>query len=139
VRIDVTFEINSDGIVNVTARDRDTGRQAGAAITLSSGLSAQELESIVAEQRTDRVVSPAAPAAGAAPAAEGAAGDELEVLDDADLESLLEADVEMLGEAAPGLIPTPPDPALEATAGEKLFESGDFDLSNDDTQGTREG
>jgi molecular chaperone DnaK len=139
VRIDVTFSINSDGLVNVTARDRDTGRQAGAAITLSSGLSAQELESIVAEKRTDRVAAQPAPAAGAPPAA---ADDELEVLDDADLDALLEADVEGLVDAAPGLVTPAADDLsvpLEATAGEKLFESGDFDLSEDDTQGTREG
>jgi molecular chaperone DnaK len=55
VEIDVTFEINADGIVNVTARDRETGRQASTRVTLSSGLSEPELESIIAEGRTDRV------------------------------------------------------------------------------------
>jgi molecular chaperone DnaK len=122
-RIDVTFAINSDGLVNVTALDRDTGRQASTAITLSSGLSAQELESIVAEKRTDRVASEPAPAA--------AASQELQVLDDADLDALLEADVETLGDDLGVPLPDSRD--------EALFESGDFDLSEDDTQGTREG
>ena len=53
--IDVTFEINADGIVNVTARDRETGQEASTRITLSSGLSEGELEHIIEENRTERV------------------------------------------------------------------------------------
>jgi molecular chaperone DnaK (HSP70) len=134
VRIDVTFAINSDGLVNVTARDRDSGRQASTAITLSSGLSAQELESIVSERRTDRVASEPAPAAGTE--------SELAVLDDIDVDALLEADVEELESDSAGAV-TPLGDDLGIPLGgspdEKLFESGDFDLSDDDTQGTREG
>ena len=55
VQIDVTFEINADGIVNVTARDQGTGMEASTRITLSSGLSDSELEGIIEEGRTDRV------------------------------------------------------------------------------------
>jgi len=55
VQIDVTFEINADGIVNVTACDRGTGQEASTRITLSSGLSDSELEGIIEEARTDRV------------------------------------------------------------------------------------
>ena len=146
VRIDVTFAINSDGLVNVTARDRETGRQASTAITLSSGLSSQELDAIVAERRTDRVGGQRAPAA----AAEPTPGDELEVLPEGDVDSLLERDFEALDVSAGGgvtplgddldvpLAPAPPD--------EQLFEESDLDLSADeldlsaeDTQGTREG
>jgi molecular chaperone DnaK len=47
VEIDVTFEIDTDGIVNVTARDRASGEQASTRITLSSGLSDDELQSII--------------------------------------------------------------------------------------------
>jgi molecular chaperone DnaK len=47
VEIDVTFEIDTDGIVNVTARDRATGEEASTRITLSSGLSEEELQSII--------------------------------------------------------------------------------------------
>jgi molecular chaperone DnaK len=57
VRIDVTFEINSDGIVNVTACDQETGQQASTQITLSSGLSEQEISQIIDEGRTDRLRS----------------------------------------------------------------------------------
>jgi molecular chaperone DnaK len=88
VKIDVTFSINSDGLVNVTASDRDTGRKASTAITLSSGLSSQELEAIVAENRTKRVTNDAPPASDASA---------LEVLDDSEFASLIEDDLEQLG------------------------------------------
>jgi molecular chaperone DnaK (HSP70) len=55
VQIDVTFEINADGIVNVTARDQGTGQEASTRITLSSGLSEAEVDGIIEEARTDRV------------------------------------------------------------------------------------
>ncbi|MFQ5417081.1 MAG: Hsp70 family protein [Myxococcota bacterium] len=55
VQIDVTFEINTDGIVNVTAADHATGRTASTCISLSSGLSEREVEKIIEERRTDRV------------------------------------------------------------------------------------
>ncbi len=55
VQIDVTFEINADGIVNVTARDRGTGQEASTRITLSSGLSDTEIQDIIEEGRTARV------------------------------------------------------------------------------------
>jgi molecular chaperone DnaK len=55
VEIDVTFEINTDGIVNVTATDRATGQAASTRITLSSGLSEGEIAEIIEEARTDRL------------------------------------------------------------------------------------
>jgi molecular chaperone DnaK len=61
VRIDVTFEIDSDGIVNVTACDQETGQQASTQITLSSGLSQGEIDRIIAEGRTDRVQQSGSP------------------------------------------------------------------------------
>jgi molecular chaperone DnaK len=64
VCIDVTFEINADGIVEVTARDRETGREASTRITLSSGLSECEIEQILEEKRTERVRTEEIPAAG---------------------------------------------------------------------------
>jgi molecular chaperone DnaK len=104
VRIDVTFEINSDGIVNVTARDQETSRHASTQITLSSGLSETEIDQIIEAGKTDRVrggaavgeasAPPAGPApapARPAPAAAAAApeardlGAELDVLDDGDI------------------------------------------------------
>jgi molecular chaperone DnaK (HSP70) len=55
VDIDVTFEINADGIVNVTARDRETGQEASTEITLASGLSDGEMRDIIEHNRTDRL------------------------------------------------------------------------------------
>jgi molecular chaperone DnaK len=140
VQIDVTFEINADGIVNVTARDPDTGAQAATRITLSSGLSEEELRSIVAEGRTDRVVSsgpaevvpmparaPARPpAVGPAPAPRASAasapfaplgGDELEadLADaDADLELLAgDDDLSLADEGAEASGAATTEPVLE--------------------------
>ena len=137
MRIEVTFEIDTDGIVNVTACDRETGQQASTEITLSSGLSEEEIAKILAQRRTDRVqtaklpgeapapsprparpeakragaASPAAPRppAPARPAvAPAPADDDLEVLpDDDDLEAVLE-EVAGAAEAAPVVPAAPP-------------------------------
>ncbi len=61
VEIDVTFEIDTDGIVNVTASDKATGQQASTRITLSSGLSEREIRDIMHRGVADRVQTPAAP------------------------------------------------------------------------------
>jgi molecular chaperone DnaK len=44
VQIQVTFEIDSNGIVSVSATDLETGQKTSTTINLSSGLSAQDLE-----------------------------------------------------------------------------------------------
>lgn len=43
-QIEVTFDIDANGIVNVSARDLDTGREQGITITASSNLSEEEIE-----------------------------------------------------------------------------------------------
>jgi molecular chaperone DnaK len=43
VEIEVTFEINSDGIVSVSARDLETGQQQSIQVTASSGLTKEEV------------------------------------------------------------------------------------------------
>ncbi len=50
VEIDVTFEINSEGIVSVSARDRETGLQQSIQVTASGGLTEEELKRILEEQ-----------------------------------------------------------------------------------------
>jgi molecular chaperone DnaK len=57
VEIQVTFAINSDGIVDVTASEPETGKRASTRMTLSSGLSDEELQSILSRNRTDRVLT----------------------------------------------------------------------------------
>jgi molecular chaperone DnaK len=48
-QIEVTFDIDANGILNVTARDRATGREQKITITGSSGLSKDEVERMVRE------------------------------------------------------------------------------------------
>ncbi|MBW2692453.1 MAG: Hsp70 family protein [Deltaproteobacteria bacterium] len=57
VSIDITFEINADGIVDVKAKDLSTGKQASTRITLSAGLSEGDIDNIIETGRTERVVS----------------------------------------------------------------------------------
>jgi molecular chaperone DnaK len=66
VRIEVTFEIDTDGIVNVTARDPDTAQAASTQIHLSSGLSEQEIRDLIDKHHT--------PAAPSAPSGQGMSG-----------------------------------------------------------------
>ncbi|MEI8165639.1 MAG: molecular chaperone DnaK [Chloroflexales bacterium] len=46
-QIEVTFDIDANGIVNVTAKDKTTGVEQRITITASSGLSPQEIEQMV--------------------------------------------------------------------------------------------
>jgi molecular chaperone DnaK len=56
VQIEVTFEIDANGIVNVSARDPETGQVASTTISLSSGLSEEEiLSSATRIQRAELV------------------------------------------------------------------------------------
>jgi molecular chaperone DnaK len=56
VSIEVTFEIDTDGIVNVSARDIETGTQASTTINLSSGLSDTEVTEAM-QRNVDLMVS----------------------------------------------------------------------------------
>ncbi|KAK0562490.1 Hsp70 ATPase ssc1 [Tilletia horrida] len=48
-QIEVTFDIDADGIVNVSARDKATGKDQSMTIAAGSGLSDSEIERMVAE------------------------------------------------------------------------------------------
>ncbi len=48
-QIEVTFDIDANGIVNVTAQDKATGREQKITITASSGLSKEEIDRMVKE------------------------------------------------------------------------------------------
>jgi molecular chaperone DnaK len=48
-QIDVTFDIDTNGIVHVTAKDRATGRDASIAVTGATGLTKEELKSKIRE------------------------------------------------------------------------------------------
>jgi len=46
-QIEVTFDIDANGIVNVSAKDKATGKEQSIQITASSGLSKEEIDSLV--------------------------------------------------------------------------------------------
>jgi molecular chaperone DnaK len=100
VEIDVTFAIDSDGLVKVTACDRATGKQASTEITLSSGLSPDELQRILEKGDGERVRTAGpedlGPVAAAAPGVADLAGsDEIATLDEGNGDGLeLESGVE---------------------------------------------
>ncbi len=53
-QIEVTFDIDADGILHVSARDKATGREQSITITASSGLSQEEVEQMVKEAERHR-------------------------------------------------------------------------------------
>jgi molecular chaperone DnaK len=53
-QIEVTFDIDADGILHVGAQDKATGREQSITITASSGLSKDEVESMVHEAERHR-------------------------------------------------------------------------------------
>jgi molecular chaperone DnaK (HSP70) len=66
VQIEVTFGISSEGIVSVSARDPVSGAERSTTVKMSSGLSEEELQAIIARGRTSSVVqAPVVRSAGA--------------------------------------------------------------------------
>jgi molecular chaperone DnaK len=53
-QIEVAFEIDSDGIVQVSAKDLGTGKQQSIRVVASSGLGEEEIERIIRESETHR-------------------------------------------------------------------------------------
>jgi molecular chaperone DnaK len=51
-QIEVTFDIDANGIVNVSAKDRATGRSQAITITASSGLAKEEVERMVGDAKS---------------------------------------------------------------------------------------
>ena len=51
-QIEVTFDIDANGIVNVTAKDRATGKSQAITITASSGLAKDEVERMVSDAQS---------------------------------------------------------------------------------------
>jgi molecular chaperone DnaK len=52
-QIDVSFEINADGIVRVSAKDLATGREQRIEVRPSSGLSRAEVNAIIQRSRLE--------------------------------------------------------------------------------------
>jgi molecular chaperone DnaK len=57
VQIQVTFEIDSNGIVNVSATDLETGQKTSTTISLSSGLSERDIQQAIDETATLELAS----------------------------------------------------------------------------------
>ncbi|AXI76513.1 molecular chaperone DnaK [Peterkaempfera bronchialis] len=53
-QIEVTFDVDANGIVNVTARDKDTGAEQGITITESSNLDRSEVDRMIEEAERHR-------------------------------------------------------------------------------------
>jgi len=51
VEIEVTFDINADGIVSVSAKDLETGQEQAITVTATSGLSEEEIERMAVENQ----------------------------------------------------------------------------------------
>jgi molecular chaperone DnaK len=51
VEVEVTFEINSDGIVSVHAKDLETGQQQSITVTATSGLTKDEIQHMVSDAK----------------------------------------------------------------------------------------
>ena len=58
VEIEVTFDINSEGIVSASAKDKETGMQQSITVTASGGLTREELGEILEKQADDLIDSP---------------------------------------------------------------------------------
>ncbi len=58
VEIEVTFDINSEGIVSASAKDKETGMQQSITVTASGGLTREELGEILEKQSDDLIDSP---------------------------------------------------------------------------------
>ncbi|HEX7481424.1 MAG TPA: molecular chaperone DnaK [Polyangiales bacterium] len=52
VEVEVTFEINADGIVSVHAKDLETGQQQSITVTATSGLTVDEIHNMVNEAKS---------------------------------------------------------------------------------------
>jgi molecular chaperone DnaK len=53
-QVEVTYDVDANGILNVTARDKDTGAEQGITISESSNLNESEVERMVAEAESNR-------------------------------------------------------------------------------------
>jgi len=109
VKIEVTFEINSDGMVSVTARDPATDQKASTQITLSSGLREEEIQAILARGHTEKVQTPSPLVGDSGPGDLAPALDEVASADD----------IEVLPETLPETLPeiSPPVSAVGGPSG----------------------
>jgi molecular chaperone DnaK len=141
VHIEVSFEISTEGIVRVSARDPRTGVAHSTTVSMSSGLSSSELDDIVSRDRTADLVPANAP-----PPIELESGDPLELVEE---EAPLEVGepgpaggVSKPEKSSPPIEPVDDDQAIDLDSAmqdadedsetESLFDSSVVMLSEDD-------
>ena len=143
VHIEVTFEISTEGIVRVSARDPRTGVAHSTTVSMSSGLSSGELDDIVSRDRAADVVPANAP-----PPIKLEEGEPLELVEEEAPLAVGDAGPEARGEVIELEESTPPiklvddDPAIDLESAmqdedeqsdtEDLFDSSCVMLSADD-------
>ena len=92
--LEVTFDIDANGIVNVSAKDKATNKEQKITITNSSNLSEQDINKMVKEAEAnaseDKKKKEEAPKAAPAPAV-AAAVEEAEEMDDTELVAVIAA------------------------------------------------
>ena len=54
--IEVTFDLDANGILNVSAKDKATGKEQSIRITASGGLSEEDIEQMVADGPTQKLI-----------------------------------------------------------------------------------
>merc|ERR1711907_424461 len=59
-QIEVSFDIDADGILNVSAKDKGTGKEQSVVIRSSGGLSEEEINKMVKMRRRTRPPTPSA-------------------------------------------------------------------------------
>ncbi|MBQ7731849.1 MAG: Hsp70 family protein, partial [Lentisphaeria bacterium] len=111
-QIEVTFDIDANGILNVTAKDMGTGKEQKITITASSGLSEQDIQRMVNDAKAHE-------------AEDKAAKDKIEVKNRADsLVYQTEKQLKDLGDKVPANVKQPV---------EELIEKLKKDIERDDT------
>ena len=112
-QIEVSFDIDANGILNVTAKDMGTGKEQKITITASSGLSEQDIQRMVNDAKAHE-------------AEDKAAKDKIEVKNHADsLVYQTEKQLKDLGDKVPANVKQPVEEAIE-----KLKKS----IERDDTE-----
>ena len=112
-QIEVSFDIDANGILNVTAKDLGTGKEQKITITASSGLSEKDIERMVNDAKAHE-------------AEDKAAKDKIEVKNHADsLVYQTEKQLKDLGDKVPANVKAPVEEAIE-----KLKK----DIERDDTE-----
>ena len=123
-QIEVSFDIDANGILNVTAKDMGTGKEQKITITASSGLSEQDIQRMVNDAKAHE-------------AEDKAAKDKIEVKNRADsLVYQTEKQLKDLGDKVPANVKAPVEEAIEKL--KKSIERDDTEAMKADSKALEE-